>query len=309
MKLLLLKVKNILSKIWNAKILVKIRNNDFYKTFKEELIAVPLMLIIFYLINGWLISMFPQGAFFDFYSQLETIISKILLFSISLWVAHLALIISFPKIYKYLHETIYSNFNSISEEKKLDYTVKFILVFILASALVFSASAQTKTYDEKEAMKIRTELIDSINKQLYVRETSENRGPMIDIYLKTVKSKLGNPWCGAFVGSNLTWQNVKNPNSAWSPDYAKTTDIIWTSKNKNKVELLPGDVVTYYYPEIRRIGHTGFLEKVDKSGYFITVEGNTNGAGLREGDGVYKKKREPNKIHAISRYIKITPIK
>lgn len=282
---------------------IKIKNNDFYKTFKEELIVVPLLLIVFYLINGWLISMFPQGAFFDFYSQLETIISKILLFSISLWIAHLALIISFPKIYRYLHDSIYHNFSKISDEKKLDYTVKFILVFILASALVFSASAQNTSN-----MDIRYKLIDSVNTQLYVRETSENRGPMIDLYLKTVNSPLGGSWCGAFVGSNLTWQKINNPNSAWSPSYASSKDIIWTPKIKNKVKLLPGDVVTYYYPHLKRVGHTGFLEKVDKNGYLITIEGNTNTGFNREGDGVYRLKRDPNKVYAVSRYIKITPI-
>lgn len=279
---------------------IKIKNNDFYKTFKEELIAVPLLLVVFYLFNGWLISMFPQGAFYDFYSQLETIMSKILLFAISLWVAHISLAISFPKIYKTLHDSM-SRFNQISDEKKLDYTIKFILVFILASALIFSASAQSPN--------VRQELIDTINIQLDVKETSENRGPMIDKYLKVVNAPLGSPWCGGFVGANLTWLNVKNPNSAWSPNYAKPVDVIWTSKKKIKNELLlPGDVVTYYYPELKRVGHVGFLEKVDKNGYFITIEGNTNIGFNRDGDGVFKLKREPGKVHAISRYIKVIPI-
>ena len=62
--------------------------------------------------------------------------------------------------------------------------------------------------------------------------------------------------------------------------------------------------MTYYYPNLGRVGHVGFLEKTDMDGYFITIEGNTNGAGSREGDGVYKKKRDPNKVNAVSRYIK-----
>jgi hypothetical protein len=156
-----------------------------------------------------------------------------------------------------------------------------------------------------ENTEVRTKLMESINTQLNVRETAPNRGPMVDKYLDEVSSNYGNPWCGAFVGANLTWLNVLNPNSAWSPDYAKTPDVIWKAKrNNSNVKLLPGDVVTFYFSSLGRVGHVGFLEKIDKDGYFITIEGNTNGAGSREGDGVYKKKRDPSKIYAVSRYIK-----
>ena len=153
----------------------------------------------------------------------------------------------------------------------------------------------------------REKLIDSVNAQLYVREITPNRAPMIDIYHETVNPQqplYGQAWCGVFVGANLTWQGVQNPNSAWPPDYANPKDIIWTQKNKNSIPPLPGDVVTYFYSNLRRVGHTGFYESTDKDGYFITDEGNTNGTGSREGDGVFKKKRDPQKVHAISRYIK-----
>lgn len=175
----------------------------------------------------------------------------------------------------------------------MKYKIIFIFIFMFSFGILGS-----------ENMEVRIKLIESINTQLNVRETSANRGPMIDKYLKEVNSGLGNPWCGAFVGSNLTWQNITNPHSAWSPNYAKQIDIIWKSKRNNNIKLLPGDVVTFYYANLGRVGHVGFFEKIDKDGYFITVEGNTNGGGSREGDGVYKKKRDPIKIYAVSRYIK-----
>ena len=123
-----LRIKNKLSSI---------RKSDFYQTYKEELIVVPLLLIAFYIINYLLISLFPHGAFFDFYSEIETIVSRIVIFTVSLWTAHLALSVSFPKIYKFLHELIHHKFDTLSEEKKIDYAIKFILVFIIAAALVF----------------------------------------------------------------------------------------------------------------------------------------------------------------------------
>ncbi len=44
-------------------------------------------------------------------------------------------------------------------------------------------------------------------------------------------------------------------------------------------------------------GHTGLVERMD--GYAIhTIEGNTNAAGSREGDGVYRKVRQLSAITA-----------
>lgn len=172
-----------------------------------------------------------------------------------------------------------------------------IYLIILSFLFVFSSDAISPD-------SIRVNLLDSITKQLNVRETSYNRGYMIDIYNREVGAPLGSPYCGAFVGSNLTWQGVKNPHSAWSPNYAASQDIIWRPKRKTNLTPKTGDVVTFYYANLGRVGHTGFYIETDKDGYFITIEGNTNGSGDREGDGVHKKKRNPNKVHAVTRYIK-----
>ena len=174
------------------------------------------------------------------------------------------------------------------------------IIFICLFFIQLSLNAQVLRTDS-----IRYRLLESINNQLDVRETKPNRGPMVDKYLEEVHAKLGDPWCGAFVGYNLTLQGVINPNSAWSPDYAKPKDIIWTPK-KPTIKPLGGDVVTYFYPELNRVGHTGFFEKFDIDGYMINNEGNTgSGIGVsREGDGVYKKKRNPAKVNAVTRYIK-----
>lgn len=153
-------------------------------------------------------------------------------------------------------------------------------------------------------MALRNKIEQSINSQLDVRETAYNRGIMIDKYMSTVRGPIAGSWCGGFVGANLTWNGVKNPNSAWSPAYANPKDVIWTYKNGGK-QPLKIDVVTYYYPNLKRVGHTGFYISKDIDGMFITIEGNTGDGGInREGDGVYKRKRHPSKVFAISRYIK-----
>ena len=67
-------------------------------------------------------------------------------------------------------------------------------------------------------------------------------------------------------------------------------------------EPMPGDVFTLYYPKLKRIGHTGFFDKQINSKIYRSVEGNTNAAGSREGDGVYIKYRSYNSTYSINRW-------
>ena len=64
-----------------------------------------------------------------------------------------------------------------------------------------------------------------------------------------------------------------------------------------------GDVFTLYYPHLKRIGHTGFHDKKIIDKIFKSVEGNTNSAGSREGDGVYVKYRSYRAIYSLNRWI------
>jgi len=52
----------------------------------------------------------------------------------------------------------------------------------------------------------------------------------------------------------------------------------------------------------KRIAHVGFIH-AQEGDYYITVEGNTNQAGSREGDGVYKKRRPKRTIYKVADYI------
>lgn len=158
---------------------------------------------------------------------------------------------------------------------------------------------------------IRQLLLKNLDKQLGIREIPEgsNRGKLIDIYNKHVGNSLGDPYCAAFVSYNLDSVGVDNPRSGWSPNYALKKDIIYKAKNTNNKSLKAGDVVSYYYSNLGRVGHVGFYLKTDVNGYIITEEANTNSSSSvgtieRDGSGVYKKKRELTKVYAITRYIK-----
>lgn len=139
-----------------------------------------------------------------------------------------------------------------------------------------------------------------------VREaTGKNDGPEVEMFLKTVGLGKGYPWCAAFVKYCLMAANI--------PGAEKINGMALSCENKKHVvyrgrQMLedpePGDVFTLWYANLGRIGHTGFHHKQVNSSVYETVEGNTSGGtvGVREGDGVYKRKRSYNATHSISRW-------
>jgi hypothetical protein len=58
-------------------------------------------------------------------------------------------------------------------------------------------------------------------------------------------------------------------------------------------DIKAGDIVIFTF------SHIGIATSApDKKGNVETIEGNTNGAGSREGDGVYRKTRHVSKIRS-----------
>jgi hypothetical protein len=70
-------------------------------------------------------------------------------------------------------------------------------------------------------------------------------------------------------------------------------------------QFLPGDVFSIWNRYIKRIGHVGLVEQVLPSGSFIvTIEGNTNAVGSREGSGVCRLTRPVKQIYNFARWWK-----
>ena len=140
--------------------------------------------------------------------------------------------------------------------------------------------------------------------EIGIRENRENRGRRIEEYLRYVGLGAGNPWCAAFVSWAYGQIGIKRIRTGWSPDLFKASDVIYTRTHSSKapVQLSAGDVFGLWFPEKKRIAHVGFIDQVQGK-WLITVEGNTNEAGSREGDGVYRKRRLMRSIYAVSRYL------
>jgi hypothetical protein len=126
------------------------------------------------------------------------------------------------------------------------------------------------------------------------REVRKNSGPDIDRWLSWVRLPPGNPWCMAFVYGcyemAATELGVTNPfprtGSVWG--VWNTAEDLWKSDRSSQ-----GAVFIHISTE--NTGHCGFILGVDGDEY-LTVEGNTNDAGSREGDGVYLKRRSKDYI-------------
>jgi hypothetical protein len=161
---------------------------------------------------------------------------------------------------------------------------KFFTMLLFAITLTLTTSAQTT-------------LKQSYDSQLGVREaTGRNDGKQVEAYLKTVNLGKGYPWCAAFVKWNLLNAGYNQANVINGMALSCNVKSRWVT------EPVTGDVFTLYYAKLKRIGHTGFFDKRINSSIYRSVEGNTNEAGSREGDGVYRKYRSYRATYSFNRW-------
>ena len=129
----------------------------------------------------------------------------------------------------------------------------------------------------------RARLLSIAKNELGVREVSgRNDGPKVAAYLRYVGAEKGSPWCAAFVSWVFGKAGYVAPRNPWSPALFPL--------NKRTQQVNPAVVFGIYFSHLNRIAHCGFVERQEGS-WLITIEGNTNIAGSREGDGVYRKRR------------------
>jgi hypothetical protein len=172
--------------------------------------------------------------------------------------------------------------------------IKHIIIGLLL-IVSYSGFCQHKLRDQVQAR---------YNRQLGVREaTGKNDGKSVEVYLNYVKLSKGNPWCAAFVCWTLGVNGIENPRSGYSPVLFPKAKVIYQLNIDKNGSPQKADVFGIWFANKNRIAHVGFVD-VWGPQYVITVEGNTNEAGSREGDGVYRKRRLTRQIYAVSSFIK-----
>jgi len=153
--------------------------------------------------------------------------------------------------------------------------------------------------------------------QIGVREaTGRNDGPQVEAYLAYTGIGKGNPWCAAFVCWVLGQAEVENPKTAWAASLFPKEKLVWKQgtgakshqvQSEKRRDCFTGNIQLatifgLYFPSLKRIAHCGFIDQWGKT-QVITVEGNTNDSGSREGDGVYRKRRPIKSLYAVADWI------
>lgn len=188
----------------------------------------------------------------------------------------------------------------------------YLLCFLVCSSLAgqdpigsfdINAQQQESTAELKSQKRQRLQLQQVYQSQVGVREQGgANRGEQVGQYLAAVGFDPGYAWCAAFVSWCYQQVNIAHPKSAWVPSYAIQQNLIY--QRGEFIRQLPqsGDVFLIWYEKLKRPAHIGFVDEWQNT-WVITVEGNTNDNGSREGDGVYRKRRLQRQIWAVSNFI------
>lgn len=270
------------------------------KYLKQEMVAFPILLLIVEAFRRVVMYYFPETPLFDPVSELETGLVKIWQFTWMTMSCWLMMWIVFPQVHKFIVHILNDGFGTLTIKEKLYASLIIYAIFFFGLVFLFNgakaAHVNECNYIEKYSEpELRHHLVVALKTQLHVRElTGNNDGVEVEKYLKHVGHKKGASWCAAFCAWNYTQFGIKNPMSAWSPDWAKVPD--------RTNSYLPGDCFTLFYHNLKRVGHVGFITG-ESHGYYTTIEGNTGTTGSREGSGVHTYMRDKRKVYAVTNYI------
>lgn len=196
---------------------------------------------------------------------------------------------------------------------KINYFSQLLLLSIIgvypytgSDTVVSSSEYQESRLGGEPALAMTEVMLKNKVKQIYdsqigIREHGNNSGPQVEKYLTYTGLAKGNPWCAAFVCWVYGQAGVSNPKTGWSPNLFPPKTIIW-DRGKQQKPPTRADIFAIYFADKGRIAHTGFIDSWDGT-WLITVEGNTNTQGSREGDGVYRKRRTVKSIYQVARYV------
>lgn len=145
------------------------------------------------------------------------------------------------------------------------------------------------TYDENTR-----KLLAIAQKEIGVQESAENYGKAVNAYNAYVGFKRA-PWCASFVSWCFGKIGYPQPRTAWSPGLFPTERLA--------KDPVAGMVMGIYFADLKRVGHCGIVEQV-KGDLVVTIEGNTNLNGSRNGDGVYRRLRHARTIRCYADWLR-----
>lgn len=164
----------------------------------------------------------------------------------------------------------------------------------------------------KPLPKLPAALVKLARKELGVTEVNgTNCGPRVNEYKAATNLPPDQswPWCAAFIcflvqealhtsGIRET-ETFRRPVTAGAWDFinwSKAQDASTHTKLKPGHDIKAGDIVVFTF------SHIGLAMRDAADGEVLTIEGNTDLAGSREGGGVFQKRRPLSKIRARIRF-------
>lgn len=157
---------------------------------------------------------------------------------------------------------------------------------------------------------MRDRLISIALAEVGTREIGKNNyGPGPKKYLAACGLPEGYAYCACFVKWVHLQAGIKTKGTAWSPSWSVGPEVYYkrNQSTQSVAELVEaGDVFTLYYTHLKRVGHVGLINIANDpraDDWYYTIEGNTNGEGSREGDGVHKRRRLKRSIYSLARYL------
>ncbi len=132
-----------------------------------------------------------------------------------------------------------------------------------------------------------------------------NTGPYVERVLQATHTPKGNPWCAAWVTDVGThalgeaWPVLRTASVQQMAEWAESKGVRYTAKPRM------GDLFCLWFPTLGRYAHVGIVASVNADGSIVTYEGNTSGAGEREGWLVASKTRKLGRRDRLIRWVEL----
>jgi hypothetical protein len=149
--------------------------------------------------------------------------------------------------------------------------------------------------------------------QLGVTENPSNWGRDVSAYLRSVGIRFPAAWCGAYVyWCYMMYScdiNLNHLKLGYVPNWSRgemAQYVVWDKRTSEvkiqDFDFQPGDLCTIYFQSMKREAHI-FMVLEKSNGQLITIEGNTNDGGSRDGYGVFIRQRSLSSVHKVIRLI------
>jgi hypothetical protein len=149
---------------------------------------------------------------------------------------------------------------------------------------------------------------------LYLGTTEEpkgsNWGEDVKNMLAAVGVNFAAPWCAGYTGITNRNACINYPFSGFVPNWSRGVwqkNVVFDKRKAQRTvlpsEIRRGDQCTIYFSNLNRDAHIFVVLGVTQKGNLVTIEGNTNDGGSRDGYGVFVRVRELWQVSKVIRLI------